>query len=470
MRAKSVLRKKSKKANKPIILKTDSEAIKKTKIRIIGIGGGGGTIVSEIAADRTGAIAKTRKASFVIANTDRQALKTTSRKAIHFQFGQLLTQGLGTGMNADLAAEASLNEKEKIKKLLENQDLCVLVVCLGGGAGSGAAPIFAKISKQLGNLTYGIFILPFAFEGKKKMEIARAALEKLKKEVDILSIIPNEKIFQIIDKKTPLKQALSAINKNLAKSLGGLIETIYDPGLINIDFADLRTIFQGPGKLAYLNTIEVQRKQSLAQGLDREVTEKTINNPLYPYGIRGASRILFNIAGGKELRMDEVSQILTAVSELANKEAKIIFGIKQNKKETGIITVSLLAVGCSQKNFFDQLDESIQSKTKPATQAKRRAEERTKFSLTEKPKNRLKKNIVKSTKKNKSKKEEFKKEVIPLRPLAEENKTAAVVPANDKIRKNALQIKKESEEVEKEMLEKEKFWEAPAFLRKKQYE
>lgn len=481
------------------------EGIKKTKIRVIGIGGGGGTIVSEIAL-------KMPKASFVVANTDRQALKSCSRKVTRFLFGQNLTHGLGTGMNAELGYEAAQNEKEKIKKLCQGQDLCILVVSLGGGAGSGAAPVFAKVSKSLGNLTYGIFTLPFAFEGKKKMEIARAALEKLKKEVNILSIIPNERIFQIIDKKTPLKQALSGINKNLAKGLEGLIETIYEPGLINVDFADLRTIFQGSGKLAYLNTIKVQKKQGSAQSSAREIIEKAINNPLYPYNIRGASRVLFNISGEKELQMDEVSQILTAVSELVNKEAKIIFGISQSKKYTGFIKVSLLAVGCRQKIFFNQPffgysnQPPGQLKTKPAKKRlkknKKVAEEQSikqekKTNNEEKqeiPVLKKEKRILKQTEKSKSqkkkikifkkaleikepKKEEFKEDVITLRKpsetrrsVAEENKTAAVIFNNDKVRKNALQIKKEAEEEEKEMLEREKFWESPAFLRKKHYD
>lgn len=400
--------------------KIDSERIKKTKIRVIGIGGGGGTIVSEIVAS-----AGIKKASFVTANTDFQALKIISRKAIHFQFGQSFTQGLGTGMNVELAMEAAQSEKEKIKKLLANQDLCILVVSLGGGAGSGAASVFAKISRNLGNLTYGIFTLPFVFEGEKKMEIAMAALEKLKKEVNIMSIIPNERIFQVIDKKTPLKQALSAINKSLAKSLEGLIEMIYEPGLINIDFADLRTILQGSGKLAYLNTVEVSKKDDSVQ----EIIKKTLNNPLYPYSIRGARGVLFNIAGEKELQLFEVNQILKTVSGLTSKEAKIIFGISQNRKYANIIKTTLLAVGCGGA-------QKTMSKNK-------------------------KRNIIKKTeqpKKEQPKKEEPKKE------------TASSLPAEEdrgKIRKNALQIKQEAEQVEKEMLEKEKIWETPAFLRNK---
>ncbi len=547
-----------------------SNKVKKTNVRIIGIGGGGGTIVSEIADN-----ASIKKASFVTANTDLQALKATSRKAIHFQFGHLLTQGLGTGMNVELAAEAAQSEKEKIKKLLANQDLCILVVSLGGGAGSGAASVFAKISKNLGNLTYGIFTLPFQFEGEKKMEIARAALEKLKKEVNILSVIPNERIFQVVDKKTPLKQALSAINKNLANSLEGLIEAIYEPGLINIDFADLRTILHGSGKLAYLNTVEVQKKD----GSTQEIIEKALNNPLYSYGIRGARGVLFNIAGEKELQLSEVNQILKTVSKLINREAKIIFGISQNKKYNELIKISLLAVGCGQKIFSSQPKiklikdqknkvsfqriEPLRSKgegdeakvlsrtlrftreddeTKVSSRTLRFARENEEENKVVKPlsvedqsqvakkqnqelwqKIKNKKGIIKQLRENESKKvkikilkkapelkkEESKKEIKTLQLPVKKNKITTIesvkidlqarsveakIPfslkpfnsrsgeknaehslskvnfKNNRVRKNALQIKQETEEAEKEMLEKEKFWETPAFLRKKYYD
>jgi len=259
--------KKLKKVIKLPLPKTKTETIKKTKIRVIGIGGGAGNIVSEIAS-------RIKGASFVVANTDLQALRSASRKAQRFQFGKELTQGLGTGMSVELGEMAAQNEKEKIKKILEDQDLLIIVACLGGGTASGAAPIFAKISKNLGNLTLGIFTLPFKFEGEKKMEIARASLEKIKPKLNALSVIPNERIFQIIDKKTPLKQALSAINKSLAESLEGLIETIYQPGLINIDFADLKTILEGQGRLAYLNTVKVQKKGDSVQ----EVIKKVLSN------------------------------------------------------------------------------------------------------------------------------------------------------------------------------------------------
>ena len=461
-----------------------TEKLKKTKIKMIGIGGGAGAIVSEIAL-RVG------KATFVAANTDLKALKLTSRKLTRFPFGQNLTKGLGTGMNAQLGREAALGEKDKIKKLLEGQDLCILVASLGGGTGSGAVPIFAKIAKKLGCLSYGIFTLPFKFEGEKKMEIAKNSLKKVKNYLNAFSIIPNERVFQIINKETPLKQALSTINKFLAESLGGLIETIYEPGLINIDFADFRTIMEGRGRLTYLNTIELKRKGNQVQNLITQV----LNSPFYPYTIRGAKGVLFNIAGEKDLSLSEVDQISRTIAELANPEAKIIFGIAQGQRYSDIIKTTLLATGCGMKFF------SSKSKTKKIKKTKKKnikkplpIKEKAVVlpKIKKKPKKRKKKIKVKIKKKEKlfkkplrlkplslgkkSKPKKIKIKVIkkpetkessPAEAEMEKKQTSAFNIGEDTVRKSALQIKKESEELEREMLEKEKFWETPAFLRKK---
>jgi len=470
----------------------------KTKVRIVGIGGGGGSIVSEIAS-------RLKRVSFVIANTDLRALRKSTRKAKRFSFGKDITQGLGTGMNADLGKIAAENEKERIKKILEGQDLCILVASLGGGTGSGAAPVFAKISKKLGNLTYGIFTLPFRFEGEKKMEIAKDSLKKLKPSLNALTIIPNERIFQIIDKKTPLKEALSQINKTLAQALEGLIETIYLPGLINIDFADLKTILQAKGKLTYLNTIEVR-------GTDRieEAIKKTTSSPLYPYSIQGAKGILFNIAGEKDINLAEVSEISKRVFESVNKEAKIIFGISQSaswrKKEK--IRITLLATGCKTKIFPSKprkrkdlgirkrLKKRLTQKPKtPLAQKEKiklKPETKIKHPLPKKPskpkikiKVKFKKTIssrlsVKGKLKEKSKKKksektqkpETKRGILPSPPtLKDISQTATsleeALKTKARVRKTAIQIKKEFEQQEKEMLKKEKEWEIPTFFRKK---
>jgi len=462
--------KKGKKKQEASPAPTLPEAVKKTKIRVVGIGGGAGNIISEIAA-------KVEKATFLAANTDPKSLKAVSRKVSRFQFGQSLTRGLGTGMNPELGREAAISEKDKIKKLLENQDLCIIVACLGGGTGSGAAPIFAKISKSLGNLTYGIFTLPFKFEGEKKVEIARDALNKVKGYLNAFSVIPNERVFQIIDKNTPLKQALSVINKNLAESLEGLIETIYEPGLINIDFADLRTILEGRGRLAYLNSAQVPRKE----GATKDLINRALNSPLYPYGIKGAKGVLLNIAGEKELSLSEVNQISKTIADMVSPEAKIIFGISQGKKFADIVRISLLMTGCGMKIFpkIGKPKRRKREKNPPAGGKKVEEKPTVRTQPNEKPRPKRKKKvaagkIVKKTKARKVKRRKSKKITVKVqkeKKVSEKLKSVPVEnpPENsgeETVRKNALQIRREAEQIEKDMLEKEKFWEKPAFLRR----
>jgi len=469
-RKKQAKKIKLKKSAPPSSLPVYTEGpLHKTKIRVIGIGGGGGFIVSEIAS-------RIKKASFVVANTDLQALKKLDKRARPFQFGQKLTYGLGTGMNSELGKIAAQQEKEKIKKLLEVQDLCILVACLGGGVGSGAAPIFAKISRDLGNLTYGIFTLPFKFEGEKKAQIARESLKKIKPNLNAFSVIPNERIFQIIDKETPLRAALSVINKSLAESLEGLIEMIYDPGLINIDFADLKTIFEGRGRITYLNTVEVS-------GVDKseEAIKKVVSNPLYPYTIRGAKGVLFNIAGEKNLGLNEISQISKTISDLANKEARIIFGISQlpfssmggggrDKKYRDKIKITLLATGCGAKIFPPKprkprrkkivKPEKTEEKEKPLLLETKKVEKKP---LPSKQRMRTQKRTKMKPKKIEVKSPEPESSIqdSKVHPLAKN------LGLGVKIRRNALQIKKGIEEAEQDLLNQEKKWETPAFLRRK---
>jgi len=411
--------------------------IKKIKIRVIGVGGGGSSIVSEV-CQRIFPFGK-GKISFVVANTDLKALKKTSFHSIRFSFGQNLTFGLGTGMNPQLGRLAAQKEKEKIKKILEGQDLIILVSSLGGGAGSGATPVFAKICQESGILTLGFFTLPFKFEGEKKMEIAKDSLKKLKPYLNALNIIPNERIFQLIDKKTPLTTALSVINKNLAKSLEGLLEIIYQPGLINIDFADLKTILAGNdlepsfGKIAYLNTVEVEGQNKV-----QEAIKKLISSPLYPYSISGVEGILFNIAGEPNLKLAEVNEISQAIFSESKGEAKIIFGISENRELKDKLKITILAVGC--KTNFMSLKPTGKEKS---------AERKT-------PEVKKQKIKVKSETQTEKKKE---------------NKVLAMgagflEKTSQKIRRNAIQVKKALQEEEEKILEKEKFWETPAFLRK----
>jgi cell division protein FtsZ len=411
-------------------LESSSQEIKKTKIRVIGIGGGAGNIVSELAA-------RIKKASFAAANTDSQALKHLNKNVFRFQFGHNLTHGLGTGMNSELARTAALAEKEKIKKLFQGYDFCILISSLGGGAGSGASPIFAREAKNSGAVTLGVFTLPFKFEGEKKQELARESLQKLRPNLSALAVLPNDRIFQIIEKSTSLKDALSFVNENLSDSLEGLMETIYSPGLINIDFADLKTILQGQGKIAYLSHVEIQGANKAL-----EAVKRVLNNPIYPYGIKGAKKVLFNITGGKELSLTEVSEISKMIFEQVFSEAKIIFGISQQNDLGDKIKVSLLATGCAAKFFSNGAEKTA------AAAGKRKRKKR-------KPR----REILPPEPRRKSKPK-------PKPKPKQKPKKIKVKVEEEKVRKSALQVREDTKEQEKEFLEKEKIWETPAFLRK----
>lgn len=457
--------------------------IKKTKIRVVGIGGGGGNIVSEI-ADRV------RRPSFTIANTDAAALRRASKSVSVFQFGENFTRGLGTGMDPRVAEEAAAQEKEKIKKIMEGQDLVIIVASLGGGAGSGAAPVFAQISKNLGNLTYGIFTLPFEFEGEKKKEIAKAALEKSKPYLNALTILPNERVFEVVPKATPFSKTLSFINNSLSDSLEGLIETIYSTGLINIDFADLRAILVGSGKMAFLNTVALKKGEEA--GVD--VFEKVFSSPLYPYGIEKARGLLLNIVAQKDLKLAEVNKILTGAAKRINKDARIIFGVGHEGAHESSIKVTILATGCVYAGAGNGNGDEGNSKEVPVAPPPRapRKPAPKKTALPPKPAKPMKSSkLTKPAKpaaasqRNKSAPPKLKKVAVRIKslpPAAKEPQSAPEKQIQDGAgrqsgqgidaqfaapeRKNALQVKKEIEMEENAMLEQEKVWEVPAFLRK----
>lgn len=457
---------------KPALIKKPEvnifEGVHRAKIRIIGIGGGGGSIISGIAS-------KIKRADFVAANTDARALKILDEKIKKFQFGINQTKGLGTGMNVEVGGLAAEEDKEKIQKIFEGQDLCIIISCLGGGTASGAAPVFAKIAKNAGCLTYGIFTLPFNFEGEKKTIIAQQALQKIRPYFNIFSVIPNEGIFQIIDKNTPLQDALFAINDRLVNNLDGLIEMIFSVGLINIDFADLKTILAGYGKLSYLNTIEIEESHK------EEAARKVASTPLYPYTFKGSKGILYNIVGGKSLCLSDVHKISDIISESVNKNAKIIFGINQNTNNAEKIRLTLLAVGCHAKSEFmgikepesetKKTDNTVEIKIKNKKPIKSKPTKKAALKMIAKPKRKT------PSKKKKAKpvqtaqaeltteKTETRLPVVRIEENANSNEIRLMT--DQKVRRTALEVKKVVEEEEKELLEKENIWETPAILRRK---
>jgi cell division protein FtsZ len=383
----------------------DDFKFKKARIKVIGIGDGGGQIVAELAKEL-------KKVDFMVANTDWRGQKRFPRNVKFFPFGEKQTQGVGSGMDPELGRQAALSEKEKITKLFKGADLCFLVACLGGGTSSGAAPVFARIAQQAGVLTLGIFTLPFKFEGEKKIIIAKEALERMKPNLNASLVFPNEKIFQSLDKNISFNEGFSAINKVLSRGLQGLIGIIFQPGLINIDFADLKTILEGRGKAAFLASAEFARGAKL-----EEIRKRIFQNAFLSYNFRQAKAVLFNIVSDNGLSLNETSEISQQVFNAVHPEAKIIFGVSFDKKLIGKIKVVLLAIGGREKGLNKISDKKLKKprrKKRPETDTIR----------------------------------------------------AGKGGIEVKIRRNGLQIKEEARVEEETLVAKEKTWETPTILRR----
>lgn len=408
--------------------------MRRTKIRVIGIGGGAGNIVGEIAR-------LVGKADFVSANTDVQAQKSLPKSVRVFAFGQEQTGGLGCGMDSQLAEEAAKAEKERIKKLVEGQDVCLLVACLGGGTGSGASSVFAEAAREAKCLTLGIFTLPFSFEGQKRQELAQAGLEKTVPLLNAYSVIPNENIFRVIDQKTPLRASFSAVNRKLAETLEGFLETLSLPGLINIDFADVRTLLEGRGRLAYLNSSHMQGAAGPQLAL-----KEVLNNPLYDYGIEGADRMVFNLTGDKGMKMQDVADISKSISSF-NTKARIIFGISFVPQFKDKLRVALFAIGCRQG---ERPREEKARKTGGAKKKEQAASQASSRKLAKKQTPARSQGEAKEEALHRKKQPSLQKE-----PPKEQSR----------VRRNALDLKKARELELKDLEKQERQWDIPSFLR-----
>jgi len=447
---KIIARKAKKHVAKPAEFAANS--LFKAKIKVIGVGGGGGSIVSEMGRSL-------EKATFVIADTDIRALKKRSGIK-YFWFGQESTHGLGTGVNVDLAKQVAEEAKEKISSILQNQDIIIFVASLGGGLGSGATQVFAEIAKQFGGITFGIFTTPFKFEGKSKQRIAQSALKFLRKNLNVSLVIPNEKIFKIINEETPITTAFSFVNKSLIQSLESLIDLIYNPGIINIDFADLRTVLRGRGNSAFLNTVEEAGKDRV-----EKVCKDIFKNPLLQSSGFKAEKILFNIEGSENLSMFEVEKISSHISGL-NPKAKIIFGISKDAKLKNKIKTTILMTGPAPGVEIEQEREPIKQKSVWPRQISQSETKQVKESVRKKKKVSLKK--IKHKAKKVKEKAQKKPSFIPVLEVAAPAMSVLRSSGSNKktIRRTGLEIKKEEELQEKKRAAQEKEWEIPAFLRK----
>lgn len=305
----------------------------KPRISVIGVGGGGGNAVNNMIAQNLEGV------DFIVANTDAQALahSTASRK---IQLGLETTQGLGAGARPEVGKLAAEEAKDEIERELEGANMVFITAGMGGGTGSGAAPVVAKIAKEKGILTVGVVTKPFQFEGKKRYETAETAVENFTKEVDSIIIIPNQNLFRIADKKTTLADAFVMADNVLYAGVRSITDLMMMPGLINLDFADIKSIMEDKGK-AIMGTGE-------AEGEDRAVkaAEQALSNPLLDdCSMHGAKGVLINITGGSDITLFEIDEAASRIKEEVDEDANIIFGSSFDESLVGKIRVSIVATG-----------------------------------------------------------------------------------------------------------------------------
>ncbi len=322
------------------------------KIIVIGAGGGGSNAVNRMID------CKLENVHFIAVNTDAQALYYSN--APHkINIGKATTRGLGAGSNPEIGRKAAEESSEEIKSALEGADMVFVTAGLGGGTGSGAAPIIAEIAKEMGALTVGVVTKPFSFEGARRVKQAEEALKNLKERVDTLITIPNDKILNIIDKKTPLVEAFTIVDDVLRQGIQGISDLVTVAGLINVDFADVRTIMENAGSA--LMGIGYGSGENRAV----EAARAAIDSPLLEVDISGAEGILLNITGGNDLSMFEVDEAARIVTEQADPGAHVIFGAVINDAYAGEIKVTVVATG------FDEIMQEKKIAEKTAIQAKR---------------------------------------------------------------------------------------------------
>ena len=312
-----------------------SNAYHNAKIKVIGIGGGGGNAVSAMMNYKIEGV------EFIVCNTDSQAL-TRSKVPVKMQIGSSITRGLGAGANPEIGRKAAIEDTESISSMLEGSDMVFVTAGLGGGTGTGAAPIVASIAKNMGALTVGVVTKPFMFEGTKRMRYAEEGLEELAKSVDTLITIPNQRLMGIVDKTTSLMEAFGTADTVLCNAVKGISNLITVPGLVNLDFADVQTIMSEMG--------QALMGSGMSSGENRatEAAQKAIHSPLLEdTSIEGARGILINVTGGEDITLFEINEAATVVQKSAHPDANIIFGAVVDPALKDEMFVTVIATGFS---------------------------------------------------------------------------------------------------------------------------
>ena len=302
------------------------------RIKVIGVGGGGNNAVNRMIEEGL------RGIDFIAVNTDKQALHI-SHATTKIQIGDKLTKGLGAGANPEIGEKAANESRDEIAMAIKDADMVFVTAGMGGGTGTGAAPVIAQIAKELGILTVGVVTKPFLFEGRKRMQSAERGVEALRDVVDTLVTIPNERLLQIADKKMPLVKAFSQADDILRQGVQGISDLITVPGLINLDFADVRTIMTDTG-LAHMGV-----GRGTGENKAEDAARQAIASPLLETSIEGAKGVLYNITGGPDLGMQEVNAAAELIQASADPDANIIFGAVINENLSDEVIITVIATG-----------------------------------------------------------------------------------------------------------------------------
>ncbi|WP_028392936.1 cell division protein FtsZ [Bacillus cihuensis] len=316
------------------MLEFDSNLETLATIKVIGVGGGGNNAVNRMIEHGVQGV------EFISVNTDAQALNL-SKAEIKMQIGGKLTRGLGAGANPEVGKKAAEESKEQIEEALKGADMVFVTAGMGGGTGTGAAPVIAQIAKDLGALTVGVVTRPFTFEGRKRSTQAQGGIGAMKESVDTLIVIPNDRLLEIVDKSTPMLEAFREADNVLRQGVQGISDLIAVPGLINLDFADVKTIMSNKGSA--LMGIGISSGENRAT----EAAKKAISSPLLETSIDGAQGVLMNITGGTNLSLFEVQEAADIVASASDQEVNMIFGSVINENFKDEIVVTVIATGFS---------------------------------------------------------------------------------------------------------------------------
>lgn len=307
-------------------------------LKVIGVGGGGNNAVNRMIEDGMSNV------EFIAINTDGQALNLSKAES-RIQIGEKLTRGLGAGANPDIGKKAAEESREQIEDAIEGADMVFVTAGMGGGTGTGAAPVVAKIAKEMGALTVGVVTRPFGFEGRKRQTQAAAGVEQMKAAVDTLIIIPNDRLLDIVDKSTPMMEAFKEADNVLRQGVQGISDLIAVSGEVNLDFADVKTIMQNQGSA--LMGIGISAGENRAV----EAAKKAISSPLLETSIVGAQGVLMNITGGESLSLFEAQEAADIVQDAADEDVNMIFGTVINPELEDEIVITVIATGFNEKTL-----------------------------------------------------------------------------------------------------------------------